>query len=571
MQLQNFAPEKRPLAERIEAREIPPQQLATEILREGDRRIVEMRSQIQELKRDDVQTDVAAYEAELDAAWDDLNKEIAAAQSEPDVMSEESWDMPATEAAAEAKNEIAQEPRSFEDFSNDVQEVLAFGQLDFVRLEQLCAEAEKNDELKEELNNQLEGKVGKKFSERLLRDAEYRDSLKALRSSLDGRLGENGPALMEHLDLKNLIAVKETIGDRARNLAEAIDLTRYAPDLKPGVDPVIMVKEFALDFETGELMGAQVDLGMNCEHSSGEASVFRNFIYSAEKNDQGEIVTTKTVNHELLEFPEGMKQNGTAVAITRECLKEYDSAGIDAITLHANIDIGGYSWASYGYGWDEEVMGLKKFQNDEVKKAATAFNEKQYATELKTMKPDLTDKQIAVLAKERRNQISDLARKEGPKKFAQLDQAEKIQCHLRRVSEMAEGGMLSFIAAAQEAGILDESRQSSDSKVTQIIQAFEEAVAHPENVTPQTLALLGKDGPTLRKGDSGRWYTEEDFAAAIKAGEDKELPDMRGALHAGKISLLGSDWYGKIELKPDGKQGGSNKKLLEKKIAHTKT
>ncbi|MFA4954822.1 MAG: hypothetical protein WC641_05930 [Patescibacteria group bacterium] len=560
MQLQNFAAEKRPLAERIEGHEIPPEKLAAEMLREGDRNIAEMRSRIQDLKRDDVLADFKQYEAELDAAWDDLKAEVTTAQtSSESLFTPEGWDMAEAEPT-----------RSVEEFSGEAREILSADKLDFDRLEAVCAEAERSDEKRLELTDFLEGQVGKKFAGLILRDAEYRKSVKDLYATLDAPLGEDGPPLMAELKLQNLIAVKELFGDNARRLAKAMDLKRRNPELKYRTESTIMVKEFSLDHASGELTGARVDIGMICDHAAGgDATIFRNFFYAAEKQADGSFRAKKSVNHELLEFPESMKQNGLAANITRDCLKEYDVAGIEEITLHANIDTGGYSWASYGYGWNEEVMGLKKFQDHEGSKASASFDEKKYGAELKTLKPDIKPEQIAVLTGERRAKIGELAREQAVKKFAALSPEEKLKPHLEKVSDLAEGGMLSFVVAAQEAGILDDERKSADPRVMEIIQAFEEAIAHPENVTPQTLALLGKNGPTLRKGASNHWYTEEAFATALQAGEDEELPDYKGGFHAGKLGLMSSSWYGKIDLKPDSPQAGENRKLLEKKINRT--
>ncbi len=105
--------------------------------------------------------------------------------------------------------------------------------------------------------------------------------------------------------------------------------------------------------------------------------------------------------------------------------------------------------------------------------------------------------------------------------------------------------------------------------VEKILQTFDNMIDHPENVTPQSIAVLGADGPQFHRGNSGTWYEASAFKQALKDGvETEEYVDefgsqLKGPLHVGKIALINSEWYGKIELKKDGTQNGKNRKLLE--------
>jgi hypothetical protein len=85
-------------------------------------------------------------------------------------------------------------------------------------------------------------------------------------------------------------------------------------------------------------------------------------------------------------------------------------------------------------------------------------------------------------------------------------------------------------------------------------------------VTPQCLASSGQHLPKLIKGAMGDWRTEKGMQDAIAQGRDTPHDNQSQPMHAGKIGMLGTDWYGRLELKPDGRQHGENRKILEEKI-----
>lgn len=57
----------------------------------------------------------------------------------------------------------------------------------------------------------------------------------------------------------------------------------------------------------------------------------------------------KTVNHEYFRVPESIHTSGMSKAIMRTHFRQYLHAGIENISVHANIDVGGYTWARYGF------------------------------------------------------------------------------------------------------------------------------------------------------------------------------------------------------------------------------
>lgn len=68
------------------------------------------------------------------------------------------------------------------------------------------------------------------------------------------------------------------------------------------------------------------------------------------------IFEGKSVEHDYFLLPPEVQGGSIAKTILRNSLDIYDSMGLDRITLHANINVGGYAWSRYGFkpkskGW----------------------------------------------------------------------------------------------------------------------------------------------------------------------------------------------------------------------------
>lgn len=59
-----------------------------------------------------------------------------------------------------------------------------------------------------------------------------------------------------------------------------------------------------------------------------------------------------TVEHRLFEVDKDYQGKGLSKAVLRAFYEEYRAVGVDKITVHANIDVGGYTWARYGFQAD---------------------------------------------------------------------------------------------------------------------------------------------------------------------------------------------------------------------------
>lgn len=69
----------------------------------------------------------------------------------------------------------------------------------------------------------------------------------------------------------------------------------------------------------------------------------------------------KTVGHDYFVMKEPLKGTDVGKNIMRHFMDEYERIGVERINVHANIDIGGYVWAKYGFGmYKNSLERLKK-------------------------------------------------------------------------------------------------------------------------------------------------------------------------------------------------------------------
>lgn len=91
------------------------------------------------------------------------------------------------------------------------------------------------------------------------------------------------------------------------------------------------------------------------------------------KNDKNDI----HVYHDYLEMPEVVQGKGLGKSLLSEFYREYKRIGVKYLSLKANIDVGGYAWARYGFSAqieDVEQILIKS------RSAKTVSKEKALAT-----------------------------------------------------------------------------------------------------------------------------------------------------------------------------------------------
>lgn len=527
------------IREMIEARKMPLPDIAKLMLREGKEQVDGAKGSIGRIRgglkgpdEDAFSDDFWNLEKELDAAHADLRREVGDIMSGEEApidigsMLDETLTQVETQAAAKERPMEGRPlidpnlgPLEMADRINEIMgDITEKNSVAFDALDQLAGIAAQNESVREQMMNSLVERVGKKFAERVLSDKEYRQKLNLLQEMLSHRLeGKESPRFCKETSLENLVVVNEILGDRAEAMVRTLDLRSYGRGLNTGLKFTKMpdgeytdaIKIFGTTFDDeGNLTDAKVDVGFTFDgvgpdgkRNGDNALIHRAFVRQMKEMPDGGMKPETIVRHEVFDLPDSIKGGGLAAEVTRSSLAEYDNLGVDAVTLNANIDVGGYAWATYGYGWDTEKYQLDKTSGERLK-----ADVRNIATGIKTF-------------------------------LEMLDDAEGT------------------VSEAQKQNILDDLKQVAQ---------------NPLACTPQFLAGIGKEGPTLRRGESGKWYTNEAFQQALNDGrERREDEGFKGSMHAGKFGMLGGQWDGRIDLKPDGPQGGKNRKLLEEKISRS--
>jgi SPP1 gp7 family putative phage head morphogenesis protein len=81
--------------------------------------------------------------------------------------------------------------------------------------------------------------------------------------------------------------------------------------------------------------------------------------------------------HELFQVPEDLQRSGIGKKILADWLDLYKETGVKYIKLHANIDVGGYAWARYGFYPEspEALAEIKQHIKDFVHSRRNVWNE----------------------------------------------------------------------------------------------------------------------------------------------------------------------------------------------------
>lgn len=88
---------------------------------------------------------------------------------------------------------------------------------------------------------------------------------------------------------------------------------------------------------------------------------------------------TLEVHHALFKIREEYQGNGMSREIFRVFYEQYKRMGVDVITVEANIDVGGYCWARYGFQAESKHEALRAVsENPKLRDVGRAFVEKHY-------------------------------------------------------------------------------------------------------------------------------------------------------------------------------------------------
>lgn len=437
----------------------------------------------------------AKSEAELKESGVESHPELEALKEEAEEARRE-LEAALSEAGAE---DAEAEPFDENEFYGRVMDIVSASPVNFHDLETLRVESIADREKTRVAREALESKIGSRYAEKLF-DPEYARNLERLQSFLEqGIDGMEDLKLFDAYDLttENLIAVHETLGgpEDIERIVKALDLKKELPELTyENNQPFIQPAMANFEMDSGEL-----DASITLAHWYDDGShIVRGFTHKPVEREDGTVSAVRSVKHDVFNINPEHHNRGLAKRVLHDSVEWYldqnkqnPEKPIADIKLEANIDVGGYAWASYGFGWDKEKM-----TNEDIREYVGS-------------------------AKQR---------------------AETIASHVREV------------------GLTEEEERG----VAEMLAAYNRALENPD-VTPQELALIGKDGPLFRQDASRNWYTERQFALEEREASE-EIPT---AIHAGKYGMLGKDhrWHGTVELTAGGKQAGKNLTLLQKRVS----
>lgn len=502
------------ILKKLEARESSPAQMAQEALRQGDTRVAELKTQINELidelswdadreqtvlqlktlqqelgsARTELANDLRAVDtSEIDEDWAVVGDAKEASTGEEgeffdawSVALEESDKAFASGTCSPKLLELLKTTDGERAFKQNLEgEVLKLnGQTtDFKSLDLLLTLSKHNPHVAEIVANEMYAMVGKKSWPHLLNDETYRSELETIQNQLNRKVGKKEQPLCRELGLSQLVMLHEMFGKEPGQLAKNVDLATYCSELQLSSGEILVSP--VLDPESG-LMTGNISVMYEYGDKEDDARMHRHFSSKLLMGDGG-YALEKSTTLELITLPDRVKSNNTArqeMTTTNNFLK---GQGFSREKLHANIDIGGYAWAAMGFGWD-----IEKMRREDQKNASKAEIITEFITDrLATVERNLSDSGIDTNAPD----------------------IKPILDHIKN--------------RVQDAAAVN-------------------------SITPQDLACLGKGGPTFIQAKSGNFYRAEDYPSHEK--DDPPIASIKGPQHLGKLLLIGSDWYGEKPL-----------------------
>ncbi len=403
----------------------------------------------------------------------------------------------------------------------------AFSMADLDKLVELASVEGPGEAVKKEMADSVSG-VGKKFAEKLLTDKAYRESLMQTTEVLEGSMSGGGPKICEARSLRNLVAMHEIFrnesgeGSSLRDVLNAMNLTRHTPDLKhiENPDPILKIDTLSFDDATGDIT-TTLDAKLYFDDPSGSGNqVVRNFELNESRVD-GQPAREKMVHHESFVLADQLQGSGLAAELLNDSFTEYEKMGVDSVSLKANDTVGGYTWASSGFGFDKDKNAQLRLINKRISEASKKKGSALSSSEVTGIRMDTI------------------------KEFEGTPDEEKNELYKGFVKNLIDDAKTLFTAKLTQKEI-DVTRP----EVAEILAEFDELMDESKipdkllTITPQDIALVGRGKFTLYSDEENNWYTKDELAEAEKNGLDRKKAGIREN-HAGKLGLLGSGWYGK--------------------------
>jgi hypothetical protein len=102
-----------------------------------------------------------------------------------------------------------------------------------------------------------------------------------------------------------------------------------------------------MDFFRYSDSGRQTTVDIKLFNPRGDVIRYTRYIDLNERN----------VEHAFWTMSRGLQGSGIATDLNNAAFELYKARGIETVTVHANIDVGGYTWAKQGFVWNESEMG----------------------------------------------------------------------------------------------------------------------------------------------------------------------------------------------------------------------
>lgn len=364
-------------------------------------------------------------------------------------------------------------------------------------------------EIKNLISREMSPRLGADMVAKLLNDANYRKQLKELQNELSEPFTENGPLPLKDRSLDKLIAIKEIFGESSKEIAAAFDLSRQDERLKVNPNKNLFDVFYGIEKDGQPFMDVNVELNFEDSGRNSVGNIKRGFALKNVQTPNG-IEQKKHVRHENLKLGVAYQGDGLAARMLSEALTAYDKISVKEIKTKANIDMGGYVWQSYGFGWDIEA-------------AAHGVNPKE--------NPKLAEQNLQIYIE-------------------------------RKIGNAKENAVVRLT----EMGLIDGQGRAKQAELQTALESYDKLAEQPLAVTPQDLAHVGIEIEHLRFyrqvtelnlfSSDETWMTAEELELRTNSGEinaEKAAIIKKNAFHLGKLGMASTDfeWDGKIDLDPN--------------------
>lgn len=359
----------------------------------------------------------------------------------------------------------------------------------------------------------LKGFLGPVLAKELVERPEFFEKMLELKATLRKPYKEGSPPFIASANFLDALAIHEALGENFASLLDAFDVKEYLPDLAFDIDPRESKQIFQLDKRptidkyTGRISNLKIAIKLRYRAKERNAlvSIQRTLHHARTSNPTGEQEVYRTIHHDTFSLPNHLQGDGVAAQLLERSLEEYDRLQVRSIALCANIDVGSYAWATYGFGWDETYDGEREAT---IEAARKQMHEALAGCDLLSS----TDPEATAADSPYREQV------------------ERILNQLREVTTPQDLALV-----GEQGPFFCRDRNGT----WYVFPTKEEAGAKVQAL----------------RAEVDEW------------DQTMESEDNRGVQHAGKIGLQKNQWHGILELTPDGAQRGANRDLFTQALA----